>query len=1287
MRRLFLALVPFVTLLVPWGLSAFAASPRSATNAGLADGGGEPPEDDGGGSDGEPDDNDGDAPIPLPDDDGGSDDDDNDDDDGGGNGGGPDGGDSGGGNPPPTPNDNDNSNCNPNAPKEGTASDPVGYISGNVYETVTDLRIPCPDIDLVFRRAYSSHPSVVGDLGYGWFHSYDWRVFISGSNVVVHASGEDGVSDMDHTFRSISAGGTVVNADGYWLSRDSRGRYILVTPGKTRYAFTSMGLLSSITTWNGTQVKVERGRKGKILKVRHSNGKELSFSYGGNSLECVRTQDRSVWVDFVCRNIDGLCQLERVVRHDGGRSATNEYTYVSRPRPGTWRSPLYANLCFGVKTVATKRSPPVDPRRHSGNSKKSTSVPVLSRKVDANGIVTSYEYDRLTDGPRVRCRSVEMTDGLFASEFSYYGGCTVERKPTAFGVSKTRYDYDSERRETSRWTGDERKLTTYDSKGNATKVRQVNWRHSLTVRRKYDGWRRIVGEAMAFDADPVRWTQTAWDNRRGTRKRVETPEGRVQEWMERGKDVIVFGAGHNDPRLVTRRIDDMDGHPRAIIGPDGGRTDFSYHDDGTIAAMEPKGLPRIGYAYDTLGHLASVTRPGPGGTERTVSYVNNCLGFPMEVSYPDGSSESFAYDGGGTKVVRRTDALGREDVYRWTLGIPVHAARVADGVTNALYSVSHDQQLNVVAVMDPLGRRAESYVLDENERVIAVTNLEGQVLKRRYALGKMVESETRFDGSPVRYRYGADARLSSATYPDCTLRFGYDGDGLLTSASDRSGFVSNAYDAATGWLDASRGTDGTWVRYVRSNGGAVTSRVSVAGTERYAYDRAGRRTRTVSPVGKMSFGYCQWNGRLAAVTNANGVVTAYAYDVMDRVTNVTWMTRGGNALGGFGYGYDAAGRIVSRRHALGTNRFDRAYAYDGLDRLVSDGGVSYAYDAAGNRTAKRGDDGGDVAYALGAGDRLAAWTGGAYEHDAAGCVTHIVRGADTWDLTWNWRYQLVSVATNGAFAESYSYDALGRHVSTVNAEGTERHVYDENWQAIADIDGDGNVIRSYEWGEGMDQLLAVRIGSRTYMALTDIQGTVWGYADGSGAVVAHWTYDAWGNVLSEEIADGADELRTVRYRFHGRERSAATGLVNFRMRWYDPVTGRWLSKDPIGLIGGLNLYAFCEGNPVNNIDCVGLCDKDVGGLWPKIKNAIKIALGACKSGAGPAGTGEAADALNVVPISTAVLGMGDEIRNATEISGTEGFGDSESGLKALSDFEQKFRKWSNAASNQADMIE
>ena len=315
------------------------------------------------------------------------------------------------------------------------------------------------------------------------------------------------------------------------------------------------------------------------------------------------------------------------------------------------------------------------------------------------------------------------------------------------------------------------------------------------------------------------------------------------------------------------------------------------------------------------------------------------------------------------------------------------------------------------------------------------------------------------------------------------------------------------------------------------------------------------------------------------------------WGAMNRVTNIAWRTASGSRLGGFAYRYDALGRIVSRAHDLGGASFDRDYAYDDMDRLASDGGTAYAYDAAGNRMT-RTEDGETVTYSLGAGDRLAAWTGGSYEYDGAGCVTRITRGADTWDLTWNGQYQLVSVSTNGAFAESYSYDALGRRVTTRNAEGTERHVYDDSWQVVADLDEGGNVLRSYVWGEGIDRLLAVKIGGRTYTALTDVQGTVWGYADEGGSVVARWTYDAWGNALTEEVDASAAELRAVRYRFQGRERSAVTGLANFRMRWYDAVTGRWLSKDPIGLSGGLNLYAFCGGDPVNSVDSIGLCPDD-----------------------------------------------------------------------------------------------
>ena len=292
------------------------------------------------------------------------------------------------------------------------------------------------------------------------------------------------------------------------------------------------------------------------------------------------------------------------------------------------------------------------------------------------------------------------------------------------------------------------------------------------------------------------------------------------------------------------------------------------------------------------------------------------------------------------------------------------------------------------------------------------------------------------------------------------------------------------------------------------------------------------------------------------------------------------------------------------------------------------------------------ENGETITYTLGAGDRLASWTDGAYTYDAAGCVTRIERdGKPTLDLTWNGLYQLVSVSTNGVFAEGYAYDALGRRVSTTTAEGTTRHVYDDNWQVIADIDEQGNAIVSYTWGAGIDNLLAVKIGGATYYPLTDIQGTAWGYVDTQNNIVARWQYDAWGNVVDEDVS--IPVLASLRYRFQGREWFAATGLINFRMRWYDAETGRWLSKDPIGLSGGLNLYVAFEDNPV----C--FCDPEGCFSWSQFKSFAKgFLIGASVA----VGVAVIAPAVAAVGAATLVaLGIA-ETTAATVATGTVTFG-------------------------------
>jgi hypothetical protein len=66
-------------------------------------------------------------------------------------------------------------------------------------------------------------------------------------------------------------------------------------------------------------------------------------------------------------------------------------------------------------------------------------------------------------------------------------------------------------------------------------------------------------------------------------------------------------------------------------------------------------------------------------------------------------------------------------------------------------------------------------------------------------------------------------------------------------------------------------------------------------------------------------------------------------------------------------------------------------------------------------------------------------------------------------------------------------------------------------------------------------------------------------------------------------------------------------LYYFRARWYDPVTGRWLSRDPIGEKGGHNLYDFCRNHPVNAVDPLGRLTKDIAPLAGPVYEKLSVA--------------------------------------------------------------------------------
>ena len=229
---------------------------------------------------------------------------------------------------------------------------------------------------------------------------------------------------------------------------------------------------------------------------------------------------------------------------------------------------------------------------------------------------------------------------------------------------------------------------------------------------------------------------------------------------------------------------------------------------------------------------------------------------------------------------------------------------------------------------------------------------------------------------------------------------------------------------------------------------------------------------------------------------------------------------------------------------------------------------------------------------------VSVFTNAQYGYSEAGCVTSITYRCsgftNTTALTWDGLYQLTAVATNGVACERNGFDALGRRVWNWDGNSTNYFVYD-GAQIIADLNSTGGLIRAYTWGPGIDNLLAMTVYTGatavTYYPLTDHQGTIHALVNSSGSVVESYRFDAWGRVLGAFDNSALPIPQSAfgnRYLWQGREYSWRTGLYSFRARWYDPITGRWLSNDPIGISGGLNQYVFCGNNPVNFVDPFGL---------------------------------------------------------------------------------------------------
>jgi len=142
-----------------------------------------------------------------------------------------------------------------------------------------------------------------------------------------------------------------------------------------------------------------------------------------------------------------------------------------------------------------------------------------------------------------------------------------------------------------------------------------------------------------------------------------------------------------------------------------------------------------------------------------------------------------------------------------------------------------------------------------------------------------------------------------------------------------------------------------------------------------------------------------------------------------------------------------------------------------------------------------------------------------------------------------------------------------------------RYVYDGD-QIIAEYDNSGTLLRKYVYGSGIDEpVCMIAAGGTKYYYHFDGLGSVIALSNTSGGIVERYSYDVFGEPNRVSAVGNP-------YMFTGRVYDPNTGLYDYRARVYKPQIGRFLQTDPIQ--ASLNLYTYCENNPVNWIDPWGL---------------------------------------------------------------------------------------------------
>jgi RHS repeat-associated protein len=603
----------------------------------------------------------------------------------------------------------------------------------------------------------------------------------------------------------------------------------------------------------------------------------------------------------------------------------------------------------------------------------------------------------------------------------------------------------------------------------------------------------------------------------------------------------------------------------------------------------PSNANHVHYTPDAMGNVTAVNVYNTSGSlVQTHSRSYNTLNqLYQDIGAINGETTTYTYDNSSNRLTT-TDPLSRVTTNHYDALNRVYEFTDPNQNNTQLTLNALDQ---ATAVKDPRGLQT-SYTLDAlNDLSKTVSPDSGTANQTSFDGAGNVLSRTDAKNQTTIYQYDALNRLAKLTRADGSIvTYTYDqndsahgsGIGRLTSVSDTAGNTSlnwtyNAWGDIVQKKEAVNGvTLTTQWNYAPTTGQLGTQILPSGAVIGYNWsngliaDMSLNRSGLVPSITYFPFGGpTQWS-------LANGETDSRSYDQDGRVVSDPVEST---------IGYDAASRVTGWTLASSTQAGSVSFGYQNPMDFVnsfsaSSATLGYSYDANGNRTSSR-INGTLTSYTVaGNSNRLLLTKTGttttSYSEDANGDITAIASKTNTYDAS-----NRLTAAGSG----TYAYDGLNERVYKKQGSAISLYNYDNQGQLIGEYNGSGAAPLETVYLGSLP--LVVLKSSVAYYVHADYRDTPRQIDNASGQAVWSWVPQPFGDNQPNQNPSG---LGTFAYnlRYPGQYYDQDSGFSYNYHRTYNSATGSYLQSDPIGLAGGINTYAYVDGNPISFVDPSGL---------------------------------------------------------------------------------------------------